>query len=74
MSKGAIRQLVADRGFGFIRTADGRELFFHRSGVEGVEYNSLREEKEVEFEVGRDRIGRPQAVRVRLSQEQKDDR
>jgi cold shock CspA family protein len=39
-----------------------------------VDYDSLREGEEVEFEVGRDRIDRPQAVRVRLSQEQKDDR
>jgi len=33
-----------------------------------VDYDSLREGKEVEFEVGRDRIGRSQAVRVRLIQ------
>ena len=46
---------------------EGKDLFFHRKELEGVGYNSLREETEVEFEVGRDRIGRPQAVRVRLS-------
>ena len=39
-----------------------------------MDYDSLREGKEVEFEVGRDRIGRPQAVKVSLSQEQKDAR
>jgi len=73
MPKGTIR-LISDRGFGFIRTAEGKDLFFYRKELEGVDYDSLREGKEVEFEVGRDRIGRPQAVRVRLPQEQKDAR
>ena len=73
MPKGTIK-LISDRGFGFIRTAEGKDLFFYRKELEGVDYDSLREGKEVEFEVGRDRIDRPQAVRVRLSQEQKDDR
>ena len=74
MPKGTIRRLIADRGFGFIRTAEGKDLFFHRKELEGVDYDSLREGREVEFEVGRDRIDRPQAVKVRLSQEHKDDR
>ncbi len=67
MPKGKIK-LISDRGFGFIRTAEGKDLFFHRKELEGVDYDSLREGEEVEFEVGRDRIGRPQAVRVRLAQ------
>jgi cold shock CspA family protein len=71
MPKGTIK-LISDRGFGFIRTAEGKDLFFYRRELEGVDYDSLREGKEVEFEVGRDRIGRTQAVRVRLPQEYKD--
>ena len=67
MPKGTIK-LISDRGFGFIRTAEGKDLFFHRKELEGVDCDSLREGKEVEFEVGRDRIGRSQAVRVRLIQ------
>ncbi|MFC1968158.1 hypothetical protein ACFLVX_02055 [Chloroflexota bacterium] len=51
-----------------------RPLLPHRKELEGVDYDSLRERKEVEFEVWRDRIGRPQAVRVRLPQEYKDAR
>ena len=73
MPKGTIR-LVSDRGFGFIRTEEGKDLFFHRKELEGMDYDSLREGGEVEFEVGRDRIGRYQAVRVRLPQEHKDAR
>jgi len=66
MPKGTIK-LISDRGFGFIRTAEGKDLFFHRKELKGVDYDSLGEGKEVEFEVGQDRIGRPQAVRVRLA-------
>ena len=52
MPKGTIRQLIADRGFGFIRTEQGEDLFFYRSELQGVDYNSLREGQQVEFEVG----------------------
>jgi len=52
MPKGTIRRLVADRGFGFVRTEQREDLFFHRSDVQGVDFNSLREGQQVEFEVG----------------------
>ena len=68
MPKGTTRRLVADRGFGFIRTERREDLFFHRSQLQGVDYNSLREGQQVEFEVAKGRDGRPQAVRVRLAQ------
>jgi len=66
MAKGTIRRLIADRGFGFIQTPEGTDLFFHRSELEEVDYNSLREGQQVEFEIGQGRDGRPQAVKVRL--------
>ncbi len=68
MPKGTIRRLVSDRGFGFIRTAEGTDLFFHRSQLQGVDYNSLREGLEVEFELGKGRDGRTEATKVRLAQ------
>ncbi len=68
MAKGTIKRLIADRGFGFIKTEEEKELFFHRNDLEGVEYNSLTEGQQVEFEIGQGRDGRPQAVRVRLAQ------
>jgi CspA family cold shock protein len=68
MPKGKIRRLIADRGFGFITTGQRQDFFFHRSELRGVDYTSLREGQEVEFEVGQDRNGRPQAVKVRLAQ------
>jgi len=68
MPKGTIRRLITDRGFGFIQTAEGKDLFFHRKELEGVDYSSLREGQEVEYEVGKERNGRPEAVGVRLAQ------
>jgi len=57
-----------DRGYGFIKTEQEEDLFFHRNDIEGVEFASLSEGQEVEFETGRGRDGRPQAVKVRLAQ------
>ncbi len=67
MPKGTIRRIM-DRGFGFIKTEDETDLFFHRNELEGVEFNSLSEGQEVEFEKGEGRDGRPAAVKVRLAQ------
>ncbi len=66
MPKGTIKTLM-DRGYGFIKTEE-EEVFFHRNSIEGVEFASLREGQEVEFEKGQGRDGRPQAVKVRLAQ------
>ena len=72
MPKGTIRRLM-DRGYGFIKTEQEEDLFFHRNDIEGVEFNSLSEGQEVEFEKGQGRDGRPAAVKVRLTQTQASD-
>jgi len=68
MAKGTIRRLITDRGFGFIQTAEGTDLFFHRNELQGVEFDTLREGQEVEFDMDKGRDGRPQAVSVRLTE------
>jgi CspA family cold shock protein len=67
MPKGRIKRLVSDRGFGFIQPGEGADLFFHSSEVQGAVFTSLREGQEVEYEVGKGRDGRAQAVKVRLT-------
>ncbi len=67
MPKGTIKALM-DRGYGFIKAEDETDLFFHRNDLEGVEFNSLSEGQEVEFDKGQGRDGRPQAIKVRLAQ------
>ncbi len=72
MPKGTIKKLM-DNGFGFINIEEGKDLFFHRNEIEGVEFSSLRAGQEVEFEMGQDSKGRPQAVKVKLAETQVDD-
>ena len=72
MPKGTIKRLM-DRGFGFIKTEDETDLFFHRNELEGVEFNSLSEGQEVEFEKGQGRDGRPAALKVKLAETQIED-
>ena len=48
-SKGRIKKMVRDRGFGFIRGDDGKEVFFHRSGMNGSDYDSISEGDNVEY-------------------------
>lgn len=47
---GRIKTLHKEKGFGFIRTADGTERFFHRSSMESsTRFDELREGDEVSF-------------------------
>lgn len=57
MPQGKIKKLM-DKGFGFIETSDGQDLFFHMSSVTGsVMFNDLREGQDVTYEVGRGQKG-----------------
>ena len=67
MHRGRIIRLITDRGYGFIRTEQGEELLFPYRQLEGVDYNSLREGQQVEFEVSQEPDGSC-AVKVRLAQ------
>ncbi len=49
--KGKIKKLVRDRGFGFVRGDDGKEVFFHRSGLGAQDYDSFSEGDLVEYVV-----------------------
>jgi CspA family cold shock protein len=68
MAKGIIRRLITDRGFGFIKTEEETDIFFHRNELQEVDYDSLTEGQQVEFEIEPGRNDRPQAVKVRLAQ------
>ena len=49
--RGKVKKLVRDRGFGFVRGDDGKEVFFHRSGLAATDYDSLSEGDVVEYVV-----------------------
>ncbi len=64
MAEGTIKRLT-DRGFGFIETADGTDMFFHMSSVEGTTFDQLQESNRVSFEIGQGPKG-PRAEQVRV--------
>ncbi|MGH7791021.1 MAG: cold-shock protein, partial [Thermodesulfobacteriota bacterium] len=43
MMKGTIKRLIRERGFGFINTEDGKEIFFHTTALQGMTFASLTE-------------------------------
>jgi CspA family cold shock protein len=66
---GSIVRLLRDRGFGFIRTDDGQEVFFHATGVTGATpFDDLNEGQSVSYDVEQDTRGRGQrAVNVQVA-------
>jgi CspA family cold shock protein len=67
MPTGTIKKLVSDRGFGFIAAEDGREYFFHRTGLDpAVNFDSLAGGERVSFEIEPSQKG-PRANRIKLA-------
>ncbi|HUX10697.1 MAG TPA: cold shock domain-containing protein [Terriglobia bacterium] len=66
--QGTVKRVVRDRGFGFIRSTEGREVFFHRSSLQGLDFDQLKEGDAVEFEMEDGPKG-PRAVEIRSSSE-----
>jgi cold shock protein len=64
MSEGTIKRLT-DKGFGFIDTGGGKDMFFHNSAVIGTSFEQLREGQKVSFTEGEGPKG-PRAENVRL--------
>lgn len=64
--QGTIKRVIRDRGFGFIRSSEGQEVFFHRSGLQNLNFDNLKEGDTVEFEMERGEKG-PRAMNVRTS-------
>jgi len=65
--QGTIKRVIRDRGFGFIKSTEGQEVFFHRSGLQEINFDSLKEGENVEFEVEKGEKG-DRAINVRSAQ------
>lgn len=63
MPEATIKRLT-DRGFGFLDTGGGQDLFFHMSSLQGVTFEQLREGQKVTYDVGEGPKG-PRADNVR---------
>ena len=63
MAEGTIKKLT-EKGFGFIDTGSGGDLFFHNSNLDGVSYDQLQEGQRVSFTEGQGPKG-PRAENVK---------
>jgi CspA family cold shock protein len=63
MARGTVARLVRDRGFGFVRTQGGNEIFFHSSALPSGLFDTLQEGQELEFETETDPRGRGERAR-----------
>lgn len=61
--KGTVKWFNATKGFGFITTEEGKDVFVHFSAIKMDGYKSLNDMDEVEFEVTEGEKG-PQAINV----------
>lgn len=64
MSEGTIKR-VTDKGFGFIDTGKGSDIFFHMSALEGARFEDLQPGQRVSYDEGQGPKG-PRAENVRL--------
>jgi len=63
--QGMVTNVKLDRGFGFILTADGRSIFFHRDDLaELLPFDQTLVHRRVEFEIQSTRKG-PKAVKIK---------
>ncbi len=63
--KGTIKRMIRERGFGFISAEDGSEVFFHRSALTDVDFDTLEEGGSVEFDLETGDKG-PRAVNLKV--------
>ncbi len=66
MAEGRVKWFNEKKGYGFIETDGGRDVFVHFSAIEGSGFKSLAEGDRVTFEEESGSKG-PQAAKVRKS-------
>ncbi|MDY0210191.1 MAG: cold shock domain-containing protein [Acholeplasma sp.] len=60
---GKVKWFDAEKGYGFISTSEGKDVFVHFSAIQADGYKALAEGDQVEFEV-KDGDRGPQASKV----------
>ncbi len=63
MAVGTVKWFNESKGYGFIESEDGKDLFVHFSEIQGDGFKTLAEGQTVEFEEGVGQKG-PQATKV----------
>ncbi len=65
MAQGTVKWFNDQKGFGFLTTEDGKDVFVHHSAIIAQGFKTLPEGAEVQFEIEKGEKG-PRAVRVSL--------
>ena len=63
MANGKVKWFSNQKGYGFIQTDDGEDIFVHFSAIQAEGYKTLAQGQEVEFEISEGPKG-PQAANV----------
>jgi CspA family cold shock protein len=63
MVKGTVKWFNATKGYGFISTEEGEDVFVHYSAIQADGFKTLEEGQNVEFEIVQGEKG-PQATNV----------
>lgn len=63
MPKGKVKWFNNKKGYGFITTDSGTDIFLHHSAIQGDGFKTIEEGQEVEFEIAQGPKGE-QAVNV----------
>ncbi|MDD3568437.1 MAG: cold shock domain-containing protein [Bacteroidales bacterium] len=63
--KGKVKWFDAAKGFGFIQTEEGNDVFVHYTGIAKEGFKRLDEGQDVEFEITEGKRG-PQATNVNV--------
>ena len=64
MATGKVKWFNASKGYGFIESDQGGDVFVHYSAIEGNGFRTLEQGQAVEFEVQQGAKG-PQAAKIR---------
>jgi len=51
MARGKVKWFSNQKGYGFIATESGNDVFVHHSAIQGEGYKTLEEGQEVEFDI-----------------------
>jgi CspA family cold shock protein len=68
MPKGVVKWFNPKKGYGFITSEDGKDIFVHFSSIQGEGHKTLKEGDEVNFEITQGEKGEQATEVVKLSQ------
>ncbi|MCB1195444.1 cold shock domain-containing protein [bacterium] len=66
-AQGKIKKIIREKGFGFIETQEGRDVFFHKNALVDMNFETLNLGEEVQFEIEKTHKG-PRAINVTLAE------